>query len=133
MLATAKVIRNEQEDDSEEEDSEQWETPAKRRSAPLKRTWRLEASYNHEEVRREAITVLIREKLAEINRDAGLHIVHSQHKDRCKLYGDWTLQRKWMTCDGHVSNTIVSCPLAKRTKCKCEAKITISGTKSFFV
>jgi hypothetical protein len=89
--------------------------------------------FNHQEVQREAITVLIREKLAEINRDAGIHFVHSQHKDRFKLYGDWTLQRKWMTCDGHVSNTIVSCPLAKRTKCKCQAKITISGTKSSFV
>jgi hypothetical protein len=129
-----KEDRNEQEDD-EEEDSEQWETPAKRRSAPVKRIWELEASYNHQEVQREAITVLIREKLTEINRDAGVHFVHSQHKDRFKLYhdGDWTLQHKWMTCYGHVSNTIVSCPLAKRTKCKFQAKITISGTKSTFV
>ena len=127
--------RNENEDrnEQEEEDSEEWETPPKRRSSPLKQTWELEASYNHEEVRMEAITVLIREKLAKMNRDAGIHFVHSQHKDRFKLYGDWTLQRKWSTCDGHVSNTIVSCPLAKRTKCKCQAKITISGTKSSFV
>jgi hypothetical protein len=50
-----------------------------------------------------------------------------------KLYGDWTLQCKWMTCNGHVSKTIVSCPLAKRTKCKCHAKIIILGTKSSFV
>jgi hypothetical protein len=45
---------------NEDADHEEEWNPPKRRSAPVKKTLDLEASYDHEEVQRDDITVLIR-------------------------------------------------------------------------
>jgi hypothetical protein len=83
-----KEDRNEQEDD-EEEDSEHRAVgdPGQAQQRTSEANMGARSIIQHQEVQREAITVLIREKLTEINHDAAVHFVHSQHKDRFKCMG----------------------------------------------
>jgi len=76
------------------------------------------------------VPALIRNKLSEINREAGIFAYHGAHKDHVTEYGDWTFKRKWTSNQGSVLSTIVRCPLAVRCNCKCEAKITVTPTST---
>jgi hypothetical protein len=98
----------------------------KRRGPNVKREW-VEVNQWHrdDDLSDDCIRQLINGELRELSTKAGgFHALRRQNRvTKSREWEEWCFRRQWSTNHGFNIHTMLNCPFAKQTGCRCHVKI----------